>query len=146
MLYRIIVAAAVSMAGTAFVVPSSAMTMKECSSRYLAAGDAGTLKGGILHDFQRRECGAASADVSGSGQTLVAGAQDPKKPTAAAPDEVVFPRSIDKKFVNERPGMARMHTCLEQYRINKNNNALRGLKWMQKGGGYYSLCNARLKG
>lgn len=39
-----------------------------------------------------------------------------------------------------------MQTCLEQYYANKQNNTLGGLKWIQKGGGYYSLCNSRLKG
>ncbi|ENT79120.1 hypothetical protein H721_00651 [Brucella ovis IntaBari-2006-46-332] len=39
-----------------------------------------------------------------------------------------------------------MHTCLDQYHALKDANALGGLKWVQKGGGYYSLCNARLKG
>ena len=38
-----------------------------------------------------------------------------------------------------------MHTCLEQYYANKDANALGGLKWIQKGGGFYSLCNAKLK-
>ncbi|MBZ9659093.1 hypothetical protein LB523_08550 [Mesorhizobium sp. ESP-6-4] len=32
-----------------------------------------------------------------------------------------------------------MKECSETYR------ALNGLRWIQKGGGYYSLCNARLK-
>jgi potassium-transporting ATPase potassium-binding subunit len=40
---------------------------------------------------------------------------------------------------------ARMHTCLEQYYANKQNNTLGGLKWIKKVGGYYSLCNSRLK-
>ncbi len=72
----------------------------------------------------------------------------PKKrePAAVAPEGVVFPTAVDGKFAGERPGLARMHTCLEQYRINRKNNALGGLTWMRKGGGYYSLCNARLKG
>ena len=72
----------------------------------------------------------------------------PKKqePPAVAPEGVVFPTAVDSKFAGERPGLARMHTCLEQYRINRKNNALGGLTWMRKGGGYYSLCNARLKG
>jgi hypothetical protein len=42
-------------------------------------------------------------------------------------------------------GKARMHTCLDQYKPNKANNANGGLKWIQKGGGYYSACNKRLK-
>jgi hypothetical protein len=39
-----------------------------------------------------------------------------------------------------------MHTCLDQYRANKANNGNGGLKWIQKGGGYYSQCNKALKG
>jgi hypothetical protein len=39
-----------------------------------------------------------------------------------------------------------MHTCLDQYNANKASNASRELKWIQKGGGYYSECNKRLKG
>jgi hypothetical protein len=39
-----------------------------------------------------------------------------------------------------------MATCLDQYKTNKANNANGGLKWIQKGGGYYSECSKRLKG
>lgn len=42
--------------------------------------------------------------------------------------------------------VAVMHTCLDQYYVLKDANALGGLKWIQKGGGFYSLCNAKLKG
>jgi hypothetical protein len=38
-----------------------------------------------------------------------------------------------------------MLTCLDQYRLNKAGNANGGLKWVQKGGGYYSECSRRLK-
>ena len=44
------------------------------------------------------------------------------------------------------PAKQRMHTCLEGYHANKDAGTLGGLRWIQKGGGYYSLCNARLKG
>jgi hypothetical protein len=37
-----------------------------------------------------------------------------------------------------------MQTCLDQYRANKAANTNAGLKWIQKGGGYYSECNRRL--
>jgi hypothetical protein len=39
-----------------------------------------------------------------------------------------------------------MHTCVDQYNANKETNGNGGLKWIQKGGGYYSECNKRLKG
>ena len=63
-----------------------------------------------------------------------------------APRGVKFPSAVSAKFASETPGKARMHTCLEQYYANKDANALDGLKWIQKGGGFYSLCNAKLKG
>ena len=44
------------------------------------------------------------------------------------------------------PGNARMHTCLDQYNTNKTGTDNGGLKWIQKGGGYYSECNKRPKG
>ena len=45
----------------------------------------------------------------------------------------------------ESAGKARMHTCLDQYRSNKATNNNGGLRWIAKGGGYYSECNKRLK-
>jgi len=39
-----------------------------------------------------------------------------------------------------------MHTCLDQYNANKANGGNGGLKWIMKGGGYYSQCNKLLKG
>lgn len=91
---------------------------------------------------------ALAAPANAASTATLSGAKDAKAPAAAAatPKNVVFPQSIDKKFANEKPASARMHTCLEQYRINKKNNALGGMTWMKRGGGYYSLCNARLKG
>ena len=38
-----------------------------------------------------------------------------------------------------------MHTCRDQYNANKATNANGGLRWIQKGGGYYSECNKHLK-
>ena len=39
-----------------------------------------------------------------------------------------------------------MHSCLDQYSANKATHANGGLAWIQKGGGYYSLCTKKLKG
>ena len=58
----------------------------------------------------------------------------------------VFPSAVSSKYSSEKPGKARMDTCLDQYKVNKANNANGGMKWIQKGGGYYSECNKRLKG
>ena len=73
-----------------------------------------------------------------------------KKPEAAPAlpmpvGNAVFPSAVDPKYANESAGKARMHTCVDQYKANKETNANGGLKWIQKGGGYYSECNKRLK-
>jgi hypothetical protein len=39
-----------------------------------------------------------------------------------------------------------MLSCRDQYEANKTTGANGGLEWSQKGGGYYSACNDRLKG
>ncbi len=65
---------------------------------------------------------------------------------ATAPSTAVFPTAIAPAYANEKPGKARMKTCDDQYKANKATNANGGLKWIQKGGGYWSECNKRLKG
>jgi hypothetical protein len=72
-----------------------------------------------------------------------------KAPAAAAPatpGTAVFPTAIAPEFANEKPAKARMKTCQKQYNANKAANANGGLKWIQKGDGYWSECNKRLKG
>jgi hypothetical protein len=59
---------------------------------------------------------------------------------------VVFPTVVDSKYSNEKPGRARRKTCLDQYKANKATNANGGLKWLQRGGGYYSQCVKKPKG
>ncbi|MBC8717802.1 MULTISPECIES: antifreeze protein [Brucella/Ochrobactrum group] len=118
------------------------LTMKQCSAKYQAAKDAGTDGGAKWNDFRKAECGPGADAVALSTD----GNSEPAAPTTAAPKGVKFPSAVSAKFSSESPGKARMHTCLEQYHAAKDANALGGLKWVQKGGGYYSLCNARLKG
>lgn len=57
----------------------------------------------------------------------------------------VFPTAIGEAHKTKKAAKARMATCLDQYRINKTTNGNGGLKWIQKGGGYYSECNKKLK-
>ena len=65
---------------------------------------------------------------------------------AATPGTAVYPSAISPAHASEKPGIARRKTCLDQYNANKATNANGGLKWVQKGGGYYSECTKRLKG
>ncbi len=69
--------------------------------------------------------------------------------TTAAPavaGAAVFPAKVADAYSAKKPSKARMATCLDQYRLNKATKSNGGLKWIQKGGGYYSQCNKKLKG
>ncbi|WP_374788757.1 antifreeze protein [Brucella oryzae] len=134
--------AAKSAAAPAADDSAKGLTMKQCSAKYQAAKDSGTDNGVKWNAFRKAECGPGADPVAMSTD----GNSEPAAPTVAAPKGVKFPTAVSAKFSNESAGKARMHTCLEQYHALKDANALGGLKWVQKGGGYYSLCNARLKG
>ncbi len=76
-------------------------------------------------------------------------AAEAKPAPTAAPEPVgnaVFPSAINPKYASESAGKGRMHTCVDQYNANKAGNGNGGLKWIMKGGGYYSECNKKLKG
>ena len=127
-----------------------AMTIKECSAKYQAAQQAGTLNGMKWSDFRKAECGAAAAGAApapaASAGTSAARPLAAQKQPPAPAGNAVFPTTVSPKYSGESVGKARMHTCLDQYKANKTNNTTGGLKWIQKGGGYYSECNKRLKG
>jgi hypothetical protein len=72
-----------------------------------------------------------------------AAATAPASPAAAG--AAVFPSAVSPKYATQKAGDARMHTCLDQYHANKAANGNGGLKWIQKGGGYYSECSKKLK-
>ncbi len=127
----------------------SGLTMKECSAKYQAAKSTGTLGGLKWNDFRKSQCSAGASAVNDDDTAPTADTatytDEPAAPTTAAPRGVSFPSAVATKYSTESPGKARMHTCLAQYYANKERNSLGGLKWIQKGGGYYSLCNSRLK-
>ncbi len=125
--------------------PAMALTMKECSAKYKAAQAAGTLGAMKWNDFRSKECGT---DASAEPDVSLAADEDkePAKPTRAAPKGVSFPGKVDAKYSDLTEGKARMKTCVDAYHANKTKGTLGELKWIQKGGGYYSLCNTRLKG
>jgi hypothetical protein len=122
------------------------LSMADCSAKYQAAKAGNTLNGMKWNDFRKSQCGAgASDDDTVPAPDEANYTRDPETPTVTAPRGVKFPTAISKKFTGETPAKGRMHTCLETYYANKDANTLGGLKWIQKGGGFYSLCNAKLK-
>jgi hypothetical protein len=150
---------AVAVSGFAAVVatsPAQALTTQECSAKYQAAKSANTLNGMKWNDFRKAQCGAdatpmaAPAIAPAAPPPPVAEAKPKAAPPMAAPalpsGPAIFPMMLNQKYAQESAGKARMHTCLDQYNANKTTNGNGGLKWIEKGGGYYSECNKRLKG
>jgi hypothetical protein len=143
------VLAAIAMQGTS----AQALSMTECSAKYKAAKDAGTLNGMKWNDFRKAQCGSdaaapatAPAPATASAPPAAPAPKPAPAPAPAATGNAVFPSAVDSKYSKESAGKARMETCLDQYKTNKAGNGNGGLKWIQKGGGYYSECNKRLKG
>jgi hypothetical protein len=154
---------AVAMSGFAAfaaVSPAQALSTTECSAKYQAAKSAGTLGGQKWNDFRKAQCGAdatpaaapAAAPAPAPAPAAEAKPAPAPKPMAAAPaapvavGNAVFPSAVDPKYASESAGKARMHTCVDQYNANKAGNGNGGMKWIMKGGGYYSECNKKLKG
>ena len=165
---KILGAIAVSgLAAFAMISQANALTAQECSAKYQAAKTAGTLGGQKWNDFRKAQCGAdatATPTAAAPAAAAPAPAAEPKEAAkkaskkeaketakeAAAPaapsGPAVYPSAVDPKYSKETAGKARMHTCVDQYNANKAGNANGGMKWIQKGGGYYSECSKKLKG
>ena len=149
---------------------AQALSSHDCSVKYQAAKTAGTLNGMNYSAFRKAECGSDAAAAPATTTTAATPqaavpppASNPLRPapsaptaapapapapaaTAASTSGAVFPTAISSKYASESAGKGRMHTCVDQYNLNKASNGNGGLKWIEKGGGYYSECNKRLKG
>jgi hypothetical protein len=154
---RIGLLCAVAVSGLAMLTaarPAQALTAQECSAKYQAAKTAGTLNGQKWNDFRKAECGASAAATPAAAPPAATPAPAAPKATEAKPaapaavpaGNAVYPSAVDPKYSKESAGKGRMHTCVDQYNANKAGNGNGGMKWIEKGGGYYSECNKRLKG
>jgi hypothetical protein len=140
-------------------IPAHALSMHECSTKYRAAQSANTLSGMSWKEFRKAECGPGAAMAPSNTSTKAADTMAPPATSMpdstkrsktsrifdTAPGSAVFPNALSAKYNDRSAGKARMMTCLDQYEANKTSNMNGGLKWIQKGGGYYSMCNKRLK-
>src|SRR5258707_11245615 len=158
---------AVAVSGFAALVaaaPAQALTSQECSAKYQAAKKDGSLGTTKWNDFRKAQCGADATPAAAPTAAARAAPPPPAEPKAAAKKEAapaaapaptmptmpmgnaVFPSAVDAKYAKESAGKARLHTCVDQYNANKTTNGNGGMKWIEKGGGYYSECNKKLKG
>jgi hypothetical protein len=147
-------AAAIAAFAFAAASPAQALTAQECSAKYQAAKKDGSLGTQKWNDFRKAQCGdgATPAAAAPAAPAPAPAAKEAKKEAApaaapAAPaGPAVFPNAVDPKYSKETVAKQRFNTCVDQYNANKASNANGGMKWIQKGGGYYSECNKKLKG
>ena len=128
-------------------------TMKICGEKWQAAKAAGSTGGATWPKYLAdcRAGQASSQDLSAKGVPVPAAvAQLPggglpgRGETVSKP--AIFPASVAAKYADLKPSQARRKTCSDQFQSNKAGDANGGLRWMEKGGGYWSQCNNRLKG
>ncbi|WP_291362854.1 hypothetical protein [Acetobacter sp. UBA5411] len=141
----------------------AAVTAKECHAKFKAAKEGGTLAGQSYKDFKAAQCAGAESEPEEKTEgeaaapattpaTEAAAENKPESKAKAASKastytgNAVFPSKVSSKYSSLSAGKARMKTCLDQYHANKASGGNGGLTWIQKGGGYYSVCTKRLKG
>jgi hypothetical protein len=134
----------------AMPLSAQALSMKECGEQYRAAQKAGSLGGKGWNAFRAQNCAAATSAPSAAAlDTPPAESMqttDAKVAATPAGSGPVLPAAVSPGYAQESPSKARRLTCLEQYRANKKTGGNGSLKWIQKGGGYYSLCSKHLRG
>lgn len=120
--------------------PAKRLSLKECGAKYRAAKADGSLGERKWLDYRRSECGIVASAVSARTQPARSEAS-----RSEAVRRLVFPVALASEFGDRKPWEARMRTCLKSYHESKKAGTLYGVKWVEKGGGYYSLCSARLR-
>ena len=125
---------------------AQALTMSECSAKYKSAKADGSLNGMKWNDFRKAQCGSDASAAPAAAPASSTASAPAAAPAPVSSGNAVFPSAVDSKYSKDSAGKGRMLTCLDQYHANKANNGNGGLKWIQKGGGYYSECNKHLKG
>ncbi|MDR3463872.1 MAG: hypothetical protein P4L76_16310 [Beijerinckiaceae bacterium] len=161
----IAVAFASTLSLTSGTVMAKSAIQQECSAKYQAAKAANTLNGQTYNQFYKQcaaEAKAAPATATPAAAPATPAVAPSSAPASAAPVKTVappapaptapaaagtpvFPKAISAAYASESPGVARRKTCDDQYKANKATGGNAGLKWIEKGGGYYSECNKALK-
>lgn len=133
---------------TASMAQAQDSAMKTCGEKWQAAKAAGTTGGNTWPKFLaecRAGLNAAPAAAPAMRPDTKPAPTPAKSPTQPA-SEPVLPKAVDAQFASLRPAQARQKTCSAQFQANKATGGNAGLRWIQKGGGYWSLCNKALKG
>jgi len=119
LIHRLATLTGLAVATLFLAAPANALTMAECSTKYNAAKDAGTLAGQTWNQFRKAQCGTdAAATTDTKPATTKAAETKPAKaakPTAAAADSTA--KGLTAK------------ECSAKYQAAKAAGTLNGMKW-----------------
>jgi hypothetical protein len=133
------ICAAMLLGISAFAANSAqALSSKECSAKYKAAKEAGTLNGMKWNEFRKAQCGADAAAEP-------AGAPPPPPPPPAAEKKMPPPPEAPAAKTGS-PGrqayLARLHACSADWKTLKaSGKRPEGLHWPQ----FWHECDVRKK-
>ena len=109
---------------------ANALSMKECSAKYNAAKEAGTLGGMKWNDFRKAQCGAEATSAPTPSKRPRLRVHNRRKrqlsgllPRPRCNRQRGISQAVSPKYWGEFAGKARMQTCLDQYRANKATGA-----------------------
>ena len=121
----------VGLAATAMSLPAQALTMKECSAKYQAAKEAGTLNGMKWNDFRKAQCGDTATPAAA---TPPAAESKPTAAPAAAGEAAGKP--------GRQAYLGRLHACSAEWKAAKANGTRpAGMHWPQ----FWHQCDERQK-
>jgi hypothetical protein len=129
------ICAAMLLGVTALAANSAqALSSKECSAKYKAAKEAGTLNGMKWNEFRKAECGSAAAEPM------------PAPPPPAAEKPMAPPPAGAPAAKTGSPGrqayLARLHACSAEWKTLKaSGKRPEGLHWPQ----FWHECDVRKK-
>lgn len=132
LLRHVTVCVAMLLGATALAVTSAhALSMQECSAKYKAAKEAGTLNGMKWNDFRKAQCGSE-----------VPAASPPAPETKPPPAPAAAPPAAKPASGGRAAMIARERACGAEWKAAKAAGQIpAGQKWPQ----YWSECNKRKK-
>jgi hypothetical protein len=122
-------------AGVAATLPAQALSMKECSAKYQAAKDGGTLGGKTWNEFRKSECGSETEAAPGAttGPATASAPASTPTPTTTKPPKTGSP--------GREAMIARERACGKEWKEAKAAGKTTGMKWPQ----FWHECDERKK-
>ncbi|RVA82469.1 hypothetical protein EN914_09955, partial [Mesorhizobium sp. M7A.F.Ca.CA.001.08.2.1] len=114
LIHRLATLTGLAVATLFLAAPANALTMAECSTKYNAAKDAGTLAGATWNQFRKAQCGT---DATATTDAKPADAKKATNTTKAAASDDSTAKGLTAK------------ECSTKYQAAKAAGTLNGMKW-----------------